>query len=62
MMNSARWQKSLCDGSDVHRREAAFHGLAKSVQELEMISSSMRAQVKLECLVLKFQILIFQVV
>lgn len=37
VMTSSRWQKSLCDGNDSHRREAAFHGLAKAVEELSMI-------------------------
>jgi hypothetical protein len=37
VMTSSRWQKSLCDGNDRQRREAAFHGLAKSVAELSMI-------------------------
>jgi hypothetical protein len=37
VMTSSRWQKSLCDGNDKQRRESAFYGLAKSVEELAMI-------------------------
>lgn len=37
VMTSSRWQKSLCDGNEKYRREAAFHGLAKAVEELSMI-------------------------
>lgn len=37
IMTSSRWQKSLCDGTDRQRREAAFHGLAKAVDEIGML-------------------------
>ena len=37
VMTSARWQKWLCDGNESQRRDAAYHGLAKAVDELSMI-------------------------
>ncbi|MCX6126099.1 MAG: hypothetical protein NTV34_15305 [Proteobacteria bacterium] len=37
VMTSGRWQKWLCDGNERQRRDAAYHGLAKAVDELSMI-------------------------
>lgn len=37
VMTSRRWQSALCSGETQSRREAAFYGLAKGTQELEML-------------------------
>ncbi len=37
IMTSQRWRESLCEGNDAQKREVAFHGLAKAVEELVMI-------------------------
>ena len=37
VMTSRRWQSALCSGESLSRREAAFYGLAKGAQELEML-------------------------
>jgi len=37
VMTSRRWQTALCSGESQTRREAAFYGLAKGAQELDML-------------------------
>ena len=37
VMTSRRWQSALCSGESQSRREAAFYGLAKGAQELDML-------------------------
>lgn len=37
LMTSRRWQNALCSGQSDLRREAAFYGLAKGTQELDML-------------------------
>lgn len=37
VMTSRRWQSALCSASTNARREAAFYGLAKGAQELDML-------------------------
>jgi hypothetical protein len=37
VMTSRRWQTALCSPESESRREAAFYGLAKGTQELEML-------------------------
>ncbi len=37
VMTSPSWQKGLCDGNDKDRREISFHGLAKAIEELNLL-------------------------
>lgn len=37
VMTSRRWQSALCSASTNNRREAAFYGLAKGAEELDML-------------------------
>ena len=37
VMTSRRWQNALCSGQSANRRQAAFYGLAKGAQELDML-------------------------
>jgi len=37
VMTSRRWQSALCSGQSASRREAAFYGLAKGAEELDML-------------------------